>query len=68
MADAQATIPNTNGTVVAHYPSVPYVGQYAKEDYSVFCQFTFAIESERTHDGKELMCSRCNTVFHHPPV
>lgn len=33
---SRATIPNTNGTVVAHYPSVPYVGQYAKEDYSIF--------------------------------
>ncbi|KAI9633253.1 WD40-repeat-containing domain protein [Dioszegia hungarica] len=31
-----ATLPNTNGTVVAVYPSVPYVGQYAKQDYSIF--------------------------------
>ncbi|GFZ44523.1 hypothetical protein JCM24511_02246 [Saitozyma sp. JCM 24511] len=35
-----ATIPNTNGTVVASYPSIPYVGQYAKEDYSVFFSAT----------------------------
>ncbi|KAK8844784.1 hypothetical protein IAR55_006634 [Kwoniella newhampshirensis] len=32
----QATIPNTAGTVVATYPSIPYVGQFAKEDYSIF--------------------------------
>ncbi len=37
---SQATIPNTNGTVVASYPSIPYVGQYAGEDYSVFCEYS----------------------------
>ncbi|WWD22662.1 hypothetical protein CI109_107155 [Kwoniella shandongensis] len=30
------TIPNTAGTVVASYPSIPYVGQFAREDYSIF--------------------------------
>ncbi|WVF66532.1 hypothetical protein IAT40_001272 [Kwoniella sp. CBS 6097] len=33
---SQATIPNTPGTVVARYSAVPYVGQFAKEDYSIF--------------------------------
>ena len=34
----QATIPNTHGTVVASYSSIPYVGQYAGEDYGIFCE------------------------------
>jgi WD repeat-containing protein 23 len=38
LIEGQATIPNTNGTVVACYPSIPYVGQYAGEDYSLFCE------------------------------
>ncbi|WVQ72216.1 hypothetical protein IAR50_001763 [Cryptococcus sp. DSM 104548] len=29
-------VPNDPGTVVARYPAVPYVGQYAGEDYSIF--------------------------------
>ncbi|KAK4684769.1 DDB1- and CUL4-associated factor 11, partial [Tremellales sp. Uapishka_1] len=33
---AKATIPNTHGTIVATYPSIPYVGQYAGPDYGVF--------------------------------
>ncbi|WVR03078.1 hypothetical protein IAU60_000067 [Kwoniella sp. DSM 27419] len=33
---SRATIPNTPGTVVASYPSIPYVGQFAGEDYSIF--------------------------------
>ena len=37
----QATIPNSHGTVVAAYPSIPYVGQYAGEDYGVFCELLF---------------------------
>ncbi|WVQ82798.1 hypothetical protein IAT38_004930 [Cryptococcus sp. DSM 104549] len=31
-----AVVPNTHGTVVAYYPSVPYVGQFAGEDHSIF--------------------------------
>ncbi|OCF34893.1 hypothetical protein I316_03440 [Kwoniella heveanensis BCC8398] len=33
---SRGTIPNTPGTVVARYSAVPYVGQFAKEDYSIF--------------------------------
>ncbi|GMK58776.1 hypothetical protein CspeluHIS016_0602180 [Cutaneotrichosporon spelunceum] len=33
---AQPTIPNTHGTVVAEYASVPYVGQFCGPDYGVF--------------------------------
>ncbi|ODN73721.1 hypothetical protein L202_07261 [Cryptococcus amylolentus CBS 6039] len=29
-------VPNDPGTIVARYPAVPYVGQYAGEDYSIF--------------------------------
>ncbi|WRT63171.1 uncharacterized protein IL334_000074 [Kwoniella shivajii] len=35
-AHARAMVPNTPGTIVATYPSVPYVGQFAREDYSLF--------------------------------
>lgn len=35
---AEPTIPNTPGTVVAEYPSVPYVGQFCGPDYGVFCE------------------------------
>lgn len=37
---SEPTIPNTHGTVVASYPSVPYVGQYCGPDYGVFCECT----------------------------
>ncbi|AAW40986.2 hypothetical protein CNBA4920 [Cryptococcus deneoformans B-3501A] len=33
---SQHLVPNEPGTVVAYYPSVPYVGQFAGEDYSIF--------------------------------
>ncbi|BEI99065.1 hypothetical protein CcaverHIS631_0401080 [Cutaneotrichosporon cavernicola] len=33
---SQPTIPNTHGTVVAEYASVPYVGQFCGPDYGVF--------------------------------
>ncbi|WWC90218.1 uncharacterized protein L201_005151 [Kwoniella dendrophila CBS 6074] len=33
---SHAIVPNTPGTIVASYPSVPYVGQFAREDYSLF--------------------------------
>ncbi|WVO15756.1 hypothetical protein L204_103418 [Cryptococcus depauperatus] len=32
----RSLVPNDAGTIVATYPSVPYVGQYAGENYSVF--------------------------------
>lgn len=35
---AEPIIPNTHGTVVAYYPSVPYVGQFCGPDYGVFCE------------------------------
>ncbi|WVQ64278.1 uncharacterized protein L199_002440 [Kwoniella botswanensis] len=33
---SHAIVPNTPGTIVASYPAVPYVGQFAREDYSLF--------------------------------
>ncbi|ORY23259.1 WD40-repeat-containing domain protein [Naematelia encephala] len=51
---AQATLPNTNGTVVASYPSIPYVGQYAGEDYSLFYAATqyFTIHLYNTNQAR----------------
>ncbi|WOO85120.1 LEC14B [Vanrija pseudolonga] len=37
---AEPIIPNTHGTVVAYYPSVPYVGQFCGPDYGVFYSAT----------------------------
>lgn len=31
-------IPNTNGTIVARYPCVPYVGQFCGPNDSIFCK------------------------------
>ncbi|EKD03317.1 WD-repeat protein [Trichosporon asahii var. asahii CBS 8904] len=33
-------IPNTNGTIVARYPCVPYVGQFCGPNDSIFCKLT----------------------------
>ncbi|TXT13148.1 hypothetical protein VHUM_01549 [Vanrija humicola] len=38
--NAEPIIPNTHGTVVASYPSVPYVGQFCGPDYGVFYSAT----------------------------
>jgi WD repeat-containing protein 23 len=34
---AEPAIPNSHGTVVAEYSSVPYVGQFCGPDHGVFC-------------------------------
>lgn len=44
---AEPTIPNTPGTVVAEYPTVPYVGQFCGPDYGVFCE----CDSRLAHKG-----------------
>ncbi|RXK42673.1 hypothetical protein M231_00228 [Tremella mesenterica] len=48
-------IPNTPGTVVASYPSIPYVGQYCGEDYGVFYAATqyFTIHLYSTTQAKK---------------
>lgn len=33
----QETVPNSPGTVVAEYPSIPYIGQYS-HDFETFCE------------------------------
>ncbi|WWC57559.1 uncharacterized protein I303_100091 [Kwoniella dejecticola CBS 10117] len=54
-AHSRAIVPNTPGTIVAVYPSVPYVGQYAKEDYSLFYTATqyFTLHLYSTNQAKK---------------
>ncbi|WWC67343.1 uncharacterized protein I206_101251 [Kwoniella pini CBS 10737] len=54
-ASSRAIVPNTSGTIVASYSSIPYVGQYAKEDYSLFYTATqyFTLHLYATNQSKK---------------
>ncbi|WVQ94146.1 hypothetical protein IAU59_001224 [Kwoniella sp. CBS 9459] len=68
---SRATIPNTPGTVVARYSAVPYVGQFAKEDYSIFYtatqNFTLHLYAmDKPH--KSTSAHRRRRAPSHPPL
>ncbi|WVW81244.1 hypothetical protein I302_103235 [Kwoniella bestiolae CBS 10118] len=59
---SHAIVPNTPGTIVAAYPAVPYVGQFAREDYSLFYTATqfFTLHLYSMNE------SRKNRISHRP--
>ena len=47
----QETVPNSPGTVVAEYPSIPYIGQYS-HNYETFCESAYILADRRHRYAK----------------